>query len=413
MTPAQRRVTQMMQQLQGSAAYDRMRQERQAAQPPRARPAQAPRAKQPEAPRATPAQKMLNVIRRADGGPVVQTQQTTASPMASVVPPQGGLPTLEELMDPNYQAPGTMAVGQRSGPGYEWTTDAFGGMDQRVFDWMAPYVQAGSIVQPVRGAPAQVTVPTTYIPGIDFPATGTAGAGSQTVTPPSGGLNIGQGGIMGIQQPQQLTPEQLRQQQLAQVDPRVTALYQNLLGRDPDVDGGMYWSNLLAQGVPLEEIRQGILGTREGTVAGMYEQYLGRAPEAQGTAYWQNLLAQGVDPGAVAAGIRASQEAQARASASIADVYQSALGRAPEAAGQQYWQDQFTAGASLADIQQGISQSPEAQARQLAQTYQSVLGRAPDAAGQAYWLDTLSRGASMADVQAAIRASEEAQARAR
>lgn len=409
MTPAQKRLAQMMQQMQQDNAYKQIRAQRLAARTPtRTAMAQAPRP-------MSQASKMMNVIRRAEGGSVdTPTQTTTASPTAAaatspVTAPQGGLPTLEELMDPNYRMPGSIPTAQPSSV-YEWSAPAFGGMDQRVYDWMAPYVQAGAIIQPVRGAPAQVTVPTTYIPGIDFPATGSAGAGagggSNIVTPPSGGIQIGPGGIM---QPGQVPPTQpLQPQPQQQVDPSIAAIYRNLLGRDPDLEGGMYWTNLLNSGVSLQDIQQGILATGEGQIAGMYQASLGRTPEAEGLAYWQSKLAAGASPAEVAAGIRASQEAQARAQTSIGDIYGNVLGRTPDQPGQQYWQEQFTQGASLADIEQGIRQSPEAQIRA---TYESALGREPDAAGMAYWQDAISRGASVADVQAAIRESQEARAR--
>jgi hypothetical protein len=299
----------------------------------------------------TPAQQMMGVIRRADGGPV---ETTTTSPNATaVVSPQGGLPTLEELMSPNYQLPGTMPQTTRAPGGYEFTTDAYGGMDQKTYDWMAPYVQAGSIIQPVRGAPAQVTIPTTYIPGIDFPATGTAGAGGgSSVTSPSGGVNALPGGV-GMQQPTQPT---------AQIDPRITGLYQSLLGRQPDTEGAMYWTNLLNQGVPLAEIQQGILRSEEGQVAALYQQILGRQPEAEGAQYWRDKLASGASAADVAMGIAESPEAAQRsasgspsyASSGIDAIYQQVLGRSANDPGAAHWEGLLAAGVPLSDIEQGI-----------------------------------------------------------
>jgi hypothetical protein len=93
------------------------------------------------------------------------------------------------------------------------------------------------------------------------------------------------------------------------------------------------------------------------------------------------------------------------ATAAINDAYKSSLGRAPDAAGLEYWQNQAAGGAPLSDILGAIKGSPEAQVQKL---YKDVFGRAADAGGLNFWLDSISKGVSLADVRKALETSEEA-----
>jgi hypothetical protein len=70
------------------------------------------------------------------------------------------------------------------------------------------------------------------------------------------------------------------------------------------------------------------------------------------------------------------------ATGAINSAYQSALGRAPDASGLEYWQNLAAGGTPISQIVDGITNSTEGELNRL---YQSVLGRAPDAAGLAFW----------------------------
>lgn len=88
--------------------------------------------------------------------------------------------------------------------------------------------------------------------------------------------------------------------------------------------------------------------------------------------------------------------------ASIAQAYQSALGRAPDAAGLDYWQNQAAGGTSIDQIKSAISGSMEAQIQKL---YKELLGGRPaDAAGLSYWLNS---GSSISEIEARIKGSDE------
>lgn len=92
------------------------------------------------------------------------------------------------------------------------------------------------------------------------------------------------------------------------------------------------------------------------------------------------------------------------ATGAVNRAYQTALGRAPDASGMAYWQNQAAAGVPLADIVGAIGNSPEATIRGM---YQIMLGRDPDAAGLSFWLSQAGQGVSMATIADAIAGSGE------
>lgn len=97
---------------------------------------------------------------------------------------------------------------------------------------------------------------------------------------------------------------------------------------------------------------------------------------------------------------------QGGSTAAIVGAYGNALGRAPDAAGLAWWQQQAAAGVSPADMTKAIGSSAEA-ASKIEQLYQTVLGRTADAAGLAFWQSQLGNGLSLGDVESAIRSSDE------
>lgn len=89
---------------------------------------------------------------------------------------------------------------------------------------------------------------------------------------------------------------------------------------------------------------------------------------------------------------------------SISDAYQSVLGRAPDAAGLEYWKGSAAAGNSISDIVNSISNSPEAKIRDL---YKSTFGRPADAAGLQYWMDRAAAGVSYDAIAQSFKESAE------
>lgn len=70
------------------------------------------------------------------------------------------------------------------------------------------------------------------------------------------------------------------------------------------------------------------------------------------------------------------------AKSAINTAYKDALGRAPDAAGAEWWSDKVAGGVAIRDVVGAITNSTEAQLRAM---YKSVLGREADSAGMAFW----------------------------
>jgi hypothetical protein len=95
------------------------------------------------------------------------------------------------------------------------------------------------------------------------------------------------------------------------------------------------------------------------------------------------------------------------ATPAITQAYQDSLGRAPDATGLAYWQNQVAGGTSTSDVVSSIKTSKEAQA-QIEKLYQTLLGRPADAGGLDFFLHS---GASLAEMDAAIKSSSEYKAK--
>lgn len=90
-----------------------------------------------------------------------------------------------------------------------------------------------------------------------------------------------------------------------------------------------------------------------------YQQYLGRTPDQAGYNYWNQQLQSGVSPDAIAQSFQNSPEAQNRQS--IMNDYSTYLNRAPDQAGFNFWMNAAQNGQSPQSIAQSFMNSPEAQ----------------------------------------------------
>ena len=99
--------------------------------------------------------------------------------------------------------------------------------------------------------------------------------------------------------------------------------------------------------------------------------------------------------------VQAAANPIAGAAAPINDAYKESLGRAPDAAGLEYWKNQIAGGASTESVVNQIATSMEAEIQGL---YKSLLGRSADAAGLAYFIKT---GSSIGQIYQNITDSDE------
>jgi tape measure domain-containing protein len=104
------------------------------------------------------------------------------------------------------------------------------------------------------------------------------------------------------------------------------------------------------------------LDARQNPVDSMYKNLLGRESDTAGADYWKSNLASGSSPSDIAGGFVTSAEFTNNANATgdaIKSMYQTLLGRLPDAAGYDYWKSSLNSGATVADIATSIMQSDE------------------------------------------------------
>ncbi|MCX7371894.1 MAG: DUF4214 domain-containing protein [Alphaproteobacteria bacterium] len=221
---------------------------------------------------------------------------------------------------------------------------------------------------------------------------------------------------------------------------KVVRLYETALARAPNAFELNFWVDRLAEGMALTRAgetftggvefasRWGALSATE-FVARVYANSAGRGPNEFEQSFWTAQLNAGMSRGDVLTRLSEYHEAQEiigarhatgvwdqdEAAASIARLYQAALGRRPDEPGFVHWKLSVDAGMSLPEVARLFVGSPEFQARYGAPDnagfvtllYNNVLGRAPDADGFAFWTQALNGGAARAQVVLGFAESQE------
>lgn len=224
----------------------------------------------------------------------------------------------------------------------------------------------------------------------------------------------------------------------------VASLYRAALGRGADQDGLEHWAGR-ARSAGLGEVARGMLASAEGQaqlgplpdaafVAQLYRNSLGRAPDAGELASWLGRLGAGASRAEVLAGVAGSDGARAatvaaqggvwdldEGAATVARLYQTVLGRAPDTGGLAFWTAAVNAGvikggaARLGAVADALLASDEGRAAYgmaggagfVQAAYARALGRPVDAAGAEYWAGQLRAGASRGVVLAVLSESAE------
>jgi lysophospholipase L1-like esterase len=146
-------------------------------------------------------------------------------------------------------------------------------------------------------------------------------------------------------------------------------------------------------------------------VSSLYDTLLGRKPDAGGLNSWGELIENGLPRPNIVQSLWQSAEHRAL---QVSQYYSTYLHRTASAAEQAAWVNVFLAGASEAQVQVAFLASPEYQASHagvsafVAGLYNDVLGRAPDAAGQDTWTQALQTGLSLSQVALAFLTTPEA-----
>jgi len=211
----------------------------------------------------------------------------------------------------------------------------------------------------------------------------------------------------------------------------VYRLYEATLNRAPDQGGLTGWTNALNSGTSLQSVANGFVSSAEfqtdyGALDNahfinlLYENVLHRESDPTGQTYWLGQMSGGMTQAQVVLGFTQSPEdindlaAPVQQglwvgnpnAAEVARLYDTTLGRLPDAAGLAYWTNQLQTGTSLQTVVNGFVGSSEFQTDYgpldnthfVSLLYNNVLHRAPDPAGQSYWLGQMSGGMSRAQV---------------
>lgn len=131
---------------------------------------------------------------------------------------------------------------------------------------------------------------------------------------------------------------------------------------------------------------------REAAAADLFVQALDRQLDPSGRAYWSNKLKTLTRP-EVLARLTGSSEFYNGAGGQIPSfvdaVYQSVLGRTPDAAGRTYWINRLNGGTSVSQVARSLTASTEYRRNQVDAAYGRILDRPADPSGRAYWTNKL------------------------
>lgn len=212
-------------------------------------------------------------------------------------------------------------------------------------------------------------------------------------------------------------------------DAAVLRLYEGLLGRDVDAGGAEFFTTAHDNGASAASLADVVVNSAEykdvlvdNYLDSLYNNLLntGTGADQAGQDFWSNAVANGQSLAQVTASIAASAEAQGSTitdTAFVNSLYESALGRAADTSGLDFWVDALSNGTSRTDIASGIITSGEAadhaNVEFVNSLYTNALGRdndANDVGGKAFWLTALDNGVSQSQVAIDIVGSADAQA---
>ncbi|HEV3340871.1 MAG TPA: Ig-like domain repeat protein [Pirellulales bacterium] len=194
----------------------------------------------------------------------------------------------------------------------------------------------------------------------------------------------------------------------------VNQVYHDLLGRDVEPPGLVFWSAALLTGTSPFMMAQAIVGspeyhTRE--VQSIFQQYLGRAADATSLNAFNQFFSQGGTIAQAKAVVLGSNEYYVRhgnTPTGFANaVYQDLLGRAVDSSAQTAILAELAAGAARSQIATQVMSHGEYQQRMVQTWYQQYLARTGEAAGVNYAVGRLAAGVSEELVIAAFISSPE------
>lgn len=179
----------------------------------------------------------------------------------------------------------------------------------------------------------------------------------------------------------------------------VSALFREVLEREPDQAGLSFWSGQLLNGLPRDLVAQSFWESTEHRVLEvqqLYQTFYDRAADALGLRFWVGQLQMGMSEADVAVKLTLSPEFTARfptTQATVGAYFRLILGREGTASDLSYWEQILTGGArTRSEVVYLFLSSPEAYVKAVNDYFMAFLERQADAAGAQSWLAYLESG---------------------
>jgi hypothetical protein len=196
----------------------------------------------------------------------------------------------------------------------------------------------------------------------------------------------------------------------------IQEIYGDLFNRQAEPQGRDYWVSLLGQGQSREQVAFDIVKLayprefQHDTVDALYAQYLGRAADPQGKDYWTAFLYDGGTIEEMTQALCSSPEFyrinDAAAKGLIDALYQNALGRAPDAAGEAYWEQQMSHGMSQTSLVAAFFSSDEYLRLRAGALYEQLLDVPINPASAEQFAQQLAQGTRDEQIIAQLLASD-------
>lgn len=181
-----------------------------------------------------------------------------------------------------------------------------------------------------------------------------------------------------------------------QIGNYVDALAETFLGVTPDPSTRTAWTSRVYS----EQDRAGLASdlAQSDTFAGvmladLYTKAFGRAPDAAGEEYWRGVLRAGYRIDKIGANFLASEEYYLSSGGSpegfVRHLYQDILGRPADTAGLEYWLGRLDAGAGRVTVAASFYRSIESRQDRATVMYERVIGFTPSPESLNYWSNRL------------------------
>jgi len=196
----------------------------------------------------------------------------------------------------------------------------------------------------------------------------------------------------------------------------VDKLYEQVLHRDPEDNGLLYWTGRIQSGDPYSVIAQGIFESNERLdpiIEQYYHDFLLRSADDSGLAYWRDQVwKRDGGPENVIAGMISSPEFFQSAGGTNADwiqaLYQRLLNRTADSQGLSFWENQLDQHSETEEqVVLGFTNSDENYKNLITGFFQQYLQRAPSASELSTFLTQMQASDSQRDIQIEIIDSDE------